>query len=529
MHVDKPNGLLVSAEVNPWIGVGGLGPISRMVPEMLSDTYDLRVMMPMTNAMYTGVKDLKRPKLFGDTDANYMELRRVRDMIGKGDIPAFKPTGLKTTLDYQDDTGEIHTEPFELYESKTPAGVTVYAIHNDHWFGQLRNLYPDTKTPVPHVGHDALFKVNMMFSRAAAAFAPMLTADAKRPKNAQVTPFNGNLDFVVANDWETGPVLNELAESKAFHPGKVFYVHNLYNETRLINPLKPDKSAPKTEGPPPTLARDLKLKPPKVGYVDSQGSHLYAPLNTGIQQADVVIMNDNYAKQIQDIYKTNPPVYLKTLKHALVNGKIKHMVHPLEWDDRNPSQVITTSEDGFWEKTQGQYPDLDMMAEKATLPRFVNLIRHDAATGKPIDPNEKTTVGTLDEIKTMKQHNKHALQALLNRLKTLEQPTRGHQGGFKVDPEATVFCWGHRFEPYQKGVALMMQTLPKMMEAHPDMQLIMFGGTPPGAKEKFGPLVDSWIQMMNERFGERVYIVDDYVDHDLAKLVHSGSDYLINE
>ncbi|MBS2034630.1 glycogen/starch synthase [bacterium] len=303
------NGLWVTVEKAPEVVKGGLGQVSETVPDAVNKFLgkDVRIMVPYLKAFKTS------------------------------DVP-FESTGIKTTLKGPD--GQFET--FELMQQQRPDKPVVYAIANDKYFGEHDHLYfpADQETSI---GQDGIFKSIMMYNRAASELIPALdvaqVAAPPKPQTAlsrglqifgqvaaklmprlgqakgedgarlpgppsNLKAFDGPIDFIIGHDWLTSPLLNELDKDYAKNVGKVFYLHNTYNESRSTQ-----------------AAEDVGLKIP-------HGHSQYSPLRIGIEAADVAIANEFYAERIVNSLSVGAD-YVPALQAHQAKGSVFDMHHGL--------------------------------------------------------------------------------------------------------------------------------------------------------------------------------------------------------
>ncbi|MBY0404338.1 MAG: glycogen/starch synthase, partial [Cyanobacteria bacterium] len=205
------NGLWITTELAPYAIVGGLGQVSETIPEALNEYLgkDVRVMVPMLSPL-----------------VNH---------------PDFQDTGVSTQVEGPGGT----VETFKVFQRNQPGKPIIYAIANDKLFGAHKNLYFPREQAVLPVGNDAIFKLITLFNKAAAQLAPLLNQESvnddslapggKGAKPNGLAKFNGNADFVMVHDWLTSPFLSELNSDYRSSVGKVFMLHNTFNEARDLD------------------------------------------------------------------------------------------------------------------------------------------------------------------------------------------------------------------------------------------------------------------------------------------------------
>jgi glycogen synthase len=326
-------GLFVTTERPPAM-VGGLGIVSKSIPEAIArySDVDIRVIQPYLKPMAKADKE----------NQNRMEKYQTAD--GKTvELPAWsEPTNAAVTLEAPLGAEGTHREitfrvrqKFEpvldeqrrlIPDPKNPYGYkgnVIYSLQDeDGLYEGLDDLYYDygkfdpvkyNPRVVAEVGYDPQFKLIMLYNRAAAAVMPLLNASYRLPDpdagEAWLNQFVGDEDFVIANDWLTGPMLKELPED--YKVGKVFMLHNHYDmgrdyETALYNKLH------------------IQSEQKEDGY--------YSPLTAGIEAADVMIGDRNYIRSITELGLGNGAPFVSVMKDKLANNRVVNMHHGLTHD-----------------------------------------------------------------------------------------------------------------------------------------------------------------------------------------------------
>ncbi|NDD29994.1 MAG: glycosyltransferase [Proteobacteria bacterium] len=351
------NGLWVTVELAPFAVAGGLGQVSETAPEVLNQYLgkDVRVMMPHLRPLKNSGLDFDR-------------------------------TGVTTTLTGFDGTAET----FELLQCARPGKPVLYTIENEKYFGSQDLLYTPRDKAVPGIGEDALFKSVMMYNRAASAFIPALDGDkqaaqraalptarpaapqseASRPSGkpvgetegrgrvrelfaravARLMPslnktekagcdeqpaapsverFDGKLDFLIAHDWLTSPMFNELDPQHAEGLGKIFFLHNTYDEARDLD----------------YACRVNGLKAPCAGATT------YSPLRIGLEKADAVIGNAFYVERLTSGL-VGDSAFVGALQAQRDAGRVFDMHHGLS-DQYSPRDNPNLRENGYTDLPAG--------------------------------------------------------------------------------------------------------------------------------------------------------------------------------
>lgn len=387
------NGLFITPDRLP-ANSGGLSMVSLSIPRANNEFggKDIRVIQPWLKPM--AEKDKCKPP----------EERA-------------QPTGIVKTLLHN---GKII--PFEIMQHYEKDSKTwVYSVKSK-LFDDLESLFtygtPNPKTKkdlIYQIGEDPVFQAVMLFNRAAAEFAPELNASKPQPPGVNLHQFEGDADFAIVNDWLTGPFLSQLAPD--YDIGKIFMLHNQYDQARDI------EQATRTHLAVPDFLKRLGT---------------YSPLGIGIQLADVVIADPNFARSLTWKLPEKAQGWALVLKDKLAKG----LVFPMHHAPGNKFDPVDN-------------PNL-------RTPGFTTL--------KPNLPPEEA----IEEVKRFKLHNKLAYQKMI---------------GLKEDPNAVLFNWTARFDPFQKGCMILFKNLKDFMKANPQVQVVFFS---PGATGK--PAIDKLIQ-----------------------------------
>lgn len=413
------NGLWVTVELSPYAIVGGLGQVSETIPEALNKTLgkDVRVLAPLLAPMKKH--------------------------------PDFQPTGLSLELPGPDG----QPETFTLYRRSLPGKPVVYAIGNDQYFGNHANLYFKKDQPVAGLGKDAIFTALMMFNRAAAKFLPLLDPQ-----------FDGPVDFVMVHDWLSSPFLSELPPETRQKLGKIFMLHNTFNEARDLN----------------TALSENRMQPPPFSAKN------YSPLAIGLNLADTVIANRNYASRIADTLSPKSD-YGVALQEKIKAGQVFDMHHGLS-DRYDPYENPALKQPGFTE------------LPKTTPPRGIRRLL--SRPFPALDPQHAA-------MRQFKRVNKAGLQTAL---------------GLTPNPQATLFSWVARPDPYQKGFNLLMGQAHDFLLKNPSVQMVIAGPTLSSTPDT----VAHWVEtlMTDPRLQGRVSFPG-FTSFERVAQIYAGSDFLI--
>ncbi len=221
------------------------------------------------------------------------------------------------------------------------------------------------------------------------------------------------------------------------------------------------------EGRSPEVARTnhLEAVPPAL-----KGRYV-SPLSLGIGLSDVVIANANYVRSITNTALCKGADFIKHLKDKLLQGRVFDMHHGLS-EEYNPYNNPALQSDGFTELRRV----FGKKAQRRELMRY------------------KTT-------------NKVALQKAM---------------GLNPDPQATVFLWLGRFEPYQKGFFMVMNEAQAFLRRHPKAQLILGGQ---GNHPKIQQFVDTMAQ--TDEFKGRLIVASKFFTKAQAVQMNAGADFML--
>lgn len=548
------NGVWITTERIP-AKVGGLGEVSKTIPEAF--------------AQFTHKKDLR-------IIVPYMKAHRKvdqesRDKIAKGDktvseADLFQPTG--TFLSYKtDDHRTIKLEVLQKFESATGfeeynrtqpekkrVGNWVYALRNDNYFIGKNKYGLETDkglsdyTYTPEAGE---FDKVMLFNRAASELVPLLDGNNPDPRAARLKRFNNphkpaefpvkegvevpkgkdfrkSIDFVIAHDWLTGPVNNELADDP--YTRKHFVVHNMFDK----------------EQAPHVAHRAGLLTPDRL--FDQERT--FSALNAGIEPADSIWVNNNFKRTMLESTLPNGAPFISTLRQKSEDKRTYNLHHGLssdytasgpqaprcleeDYDEWHQSAVakkakleteVETLKEKFETIQKQNDPVQTELAKEAWNNAEKNLKKittqiaaaeagYTASANQPykfqklqVDPGE--TLPTPDQMQAFKKANKLALQKKL---------------GLKQDSTAPIIAWAARLDPRQKNVYVFMKSVDTLLAKYPKVQVVMVGDTT-------DPEIIKWIKDVNEKYnttpGEnRVYIPNVFATQDEVKQINAGADF----
>jgi glycogen synthase len=548
------NGVWITTERIP-AKVGGLGEVSKTIPEAF--------------AQFTHKKDLRIivPYMKAHREAD----QEIRDKIAKGDktvseADLFQPTG--TFLSYKtDDHRTIKLEVLQKFESATGfeefnrtqpeekrVGNWVYALRNDNYFiGKNKYGIEAEKglsdyTYTPEAGE---FDKVMLFNRAASELVPLLDGNNPDPRAVRLKRFNNphkpaeypakegvdapkgkdfrkSIDFVIAHDWLTGPVNNELGDDP--YTRKHFVVHNMFDKEQA-----------------PHVAHRAGLLTPDRLF---QQERTFSALKAGIEPADSIWVNNNFKRTMLESTLPNGAPFINTLRKKSEAQRTYNLHHGLSSDyTASGPQAPRCLEEGYDEWHKGAVEKKAELVEKVkTLKeKFETILKQSdpaqtelakeawknaeknlnkittqitAAEAGRLTGNKQAykfqklavspgqTLPTVEQMQQFKAANKLALQKKL---------------GLKQDPEAPIIAWAARLDPRQKNVYVFMKSVEDLLKANSKVQVVMVGDTT-DAK------IIEWIADINKKYntkpGEnRVYIPNVFATQDEVKQINAGADF----
>lgn len=550
------NGVWITTERLP-AKVGGLGEVSKTIPEAFAQFMpkkDLRIIVPYLGKHRDEDQKKKAALEKGDTK------------VSQGDV--FQPTGArlsfkmedgrKAQLDvlqkFEDATG------FEAYNKSREAGEKVgnwvYALRNDDYFmGKTENGVEAEKglsdyTYTPEAGE---FDKVMLFNRGASELVPLLDGNSTDPRAARLSRFNNrhksesfpkkngvqapagkdfrkNIDFVIAHDWLTGSVNNELPDYP--YTRKHFVVHNMFDKEQA-----------------PNVAYKTNLLSPSRLFNQER---TFSALNAGIEPSDSIWVNNNFKKTILESTLPNGAPFIKTLRDKSEAGRTFNLHHGLSADytasgplapkcleekygdwlkaAQSSRTRLENSLTGLREKEQALQSQNDeqklKLLKKAITKAETDLkkvnIQIEAAQagdkaskdGKPyqfqklqIDAGQ--AIPTVEQMKQFKAANKAALQKKL---------------GLEQDKDAVIISWAARLDPRQKNVYLFMKSVEDTLKNNDNKtQFVVVGDTT-------DPEIMAWIERINKEYNttpgkNRVYMPNVFANQDEVKQINAGADF----
>ncbi len=216
---------------------------------------------------------------------------------------------------------------------------------------------------------------------------------------------------------------------------------------------------------PAKQARQHGLKIPK----SEKKNPFYSPLKLGIKMADGVIINGNYARTITETDFVKGADYIPPLKSQMRKGRVFDMHHFID-NQYDPKTHLKLKTDGFVPLKNG-----------------------------------------VKGLESFKKTNKMAMQRML---------------GLNEDPDAIVYNWTSRYDPYQKGALLVMNEMKDLLKKNPKTQLVMSFGVSPKSKE---PAVTKFINDLKSdtSLKGRIHLLEGYIDFSDVIRLQAGSDFML--
>lgn len=466
------HGVWVTTERIPC-KAGGFGEVSKTIPEAIAlhSDIDLRIIQPYLKPMADEDKaNTGKQKEYKTTDGRTAYLPMASEATN-ATINLNSPMGEITFRVRQkfdpalDNNGKLIPTDNNPYGFK---GNVVYSLQDeDGVYERLQDLYydygqvdPNKYNPevVNKVGQDPQFKLVMLFNRAAANILPVLNA------SHALTPELGK------------------ANVKQFAEDANFVIGHDWLSGPMLNELPEDYKAGKIfmlhntfdQGRSIAEAKESLLRIPQSAY--KQG--YYSPLRTGVDAADVVIANSNYMKSITQTDFVKGAAVIPALQAKQNQNRVIDMHHALAPDFspyNNLALGKVANEPADYGYRTIQKPSAVLTPEQA----FIDF----------------------------KKANKLALQ---------------REVGLKQDPNAMLLVWNARFDPNQKGFYMVMNTMERFMQRHPEAQFVL---TNRNAANH--PHVNEWIKSIKENpdLKGRVYLPNAFVSPEMLVRAVAGSDF----
>lgn len=506
---------------------GGLGEVAKTTTEAQAEFMpekDVRVIVPYQKAHRD--TDRRDPAhAFKDTGVVIPE----KDKFGR-------PVNIKVLQKFEFATGfEDTADKFTDANVEKDIGNWVYALQADDYFigkdkeDKETGLYQFTYNP-----NASNFDKIMMYNRAAAKLVPMLSGEFKGAPNLQkfhnelklknrlqtqeqttkqnraINDNPDSIDVVVGHDWLSGPVLNELPDWDTTK--KIFMVHNKYDN--INSPEAAQKAG---------LVTPSRL---------NNREESFSALRMGLEPADGVIVNDNFANTLFNTELAGNPHFVKALRTKAEQHRTFNMHHGLSREvtaadvkDQKTGKVIvpasqslkenyTTWKAALEKSKEGKSSDeikpiqakLDEVAQNLAKAKRLNLPNDELPYEfKPLLIADKNGVPTVKEMGDFKAANKKALQ---------------RKWGLTEDPNAVMIGWAARLEPRQKGFFLLQKSMEDILKSGKNVQFVILGNTK-------DPHIESWIRRMNKDYPGQVYIPNAFANQDEVKQLNSASDFTV--
>ncbi len=328
----------------------------------------------------------------------------------------FQDTGYR--INYQ--FGDGQSEPVDLYQRYEPQNkTTAYALHNEPFFHYTHIYFPQDFKPETAEqrrtlgsGPNAIFNANMALSRLTREVAGILSHPEQLPEGVSKTR-TSQLDPFKPDVIVTHDWLTGPAANQVQEDDHpVAKVFVLHNVYDQIR----DMQTARQQGIQPLDPRKRK----------------FSPLAEGIRGADVVMVDPHYVESLVNSSGAKPPDYIQALREKLALGRVLPLHHTI---NQSLDPVDNKLLDG----------DFRPFSSKVPL--------------SPKSPEEEARLR--DAIAQWKSVNRSALQK---------------KYGLNGDPDAVIYSWAARFDPFQKGSLMVVDTLKAFLLTHEHAQVVFSCG-----------------------------------------------------
>lgn len=481
---DRKNGVWVTTDR----GTGGLGTVSKTIPFAIAEhsDKDMRVIQP---------HDLHQQKLKDGND--------------------YKETGLsfKLTIEGKEYTFDI-LERFEPFKEKESKGNWVYSIKSTPLF-DVPNIctYPTINgervvtSETTLVATKPEFTLPAIFSLVATDLLSVLNKPSilTEPDETKLSDFEktlkrrlaikdqstlndsslikpgsafktggagnskGNLEYVIINDWLSAFTANEMRHDPALEEARrLFMIHNSYDggggdpsKTSLLG-LTAYESPPayKTQAADPPEWKNSEPLPTYINAIQTPPAPAYQALEVGLLPADAIIGNHYFIKTITDTPFARGEKIVDNLKRRIDAEKNGYTNHILPYVDPSIRTNGIQKPKTIWDIHHGT----DINADPYNSP-VLTRIEVTKPDGTKATVDYKTLQNTGDfskDIQEFKAANKQALQI---------------ECGLEQKSDAVVMSWAARLDPDQKGISMVLDAIPALVEKYPKLQFVI-GGKP---------------------------------------------------
>lgn len=417
---------------------------------------------------------------------------------GLGEVSFTVPSAFK---DHSERVGVFTLEPFGSMSAKDPA-----------W----KDTGLDLKlTDFPTPAMEAWLSHQMPQTRYA-------TAASLMPKQSfrlmqKIEPQNGMTRWAIANDTYFKPYSTLYPENaKAYADirdlggSKTIAMFN--RAARAFMPYLSGKKAL------PEGAR-LDLPPGGMDFVWANDAHV-APILSAVK-ADQPQM-----ERLMMLHNVGYDVTLPTDAAEAVGMDVSHNASA---DPGHFSQLAQGIEDAHKVILDGNYKNTLLNTKLMDEAHFIPALRKSNADGRAfaihhfLDPkfdpalHPALTTDGFTQLKNglaglgdFKRQNKAALQ---------------QWAGLKQDPDAIIFGYAARFDPYQKGFTMLMDSMKELLDKYPKAQLAIAGKADediPGLK----PLIEE-LTRPGSPYEGRVFLPNKFMDRPSTVKIFAGSDFTI--
>lgn len=329
----RGNGVWVTTECSPYVKNGGLGEVSQTIPNAFSNytDKDLRIIVP------------------------YEKEHQEHDQ--KNPDNTFRKTNLTLKVKLNQGVPPVEFEVLQKFEpalnGKPGKGNWVYALKklsNGSAKQKKADQDEESLSKFTYDGPDQKRLENfLLFNRAAGALTPYLNGNGPKigpPKAGQqeLHRFKDQLDFVIGNDWLTGPVLYSPEVQAAPQVRKIFMLHNTYDNIQGSGFIE-------------HIGQPVPADFTKV-------TDDYSPLTLALKSADGVIANRNYVKTITETPFMKGQKFVEILKEHSKAGRVFDMHHGLAEDFTPKNNQALRENYASWQASL--LPALDPIAKAPT-------------------------------------------------------------------------------------------------------------------------------------------------------------------
>ncbi|MDH4378436.1 MAG: glycogen/starch synthase [Vampirovibrionales bacterium] len=349
---------------------------------------------------------------------------------------------------------------FNLKQSK--ANPNEYTLGNDFYTRRFDSVFyaykiddVDKKHEDSHPKAQSTKKDSLLlFNNAIYKVLPYLTGQKPLPKGSTFQiPFPNGVDIAIANDWPAAPFLALPLKKVLGNYKSMFYLHNTYSDTQYTSWLS-------RIFPLPTALQSL-----------TKTFTEYFTL--GLSLADSVIVNHNFLSTITGSNFSRGGAFLSGLK-KLFKADYAYDMHHFIDESMTPEGAEYLTTHATEPTVAGVGPiEFKPFSKAALLTQLVN---------SPKEQESPIRVQMAPELLAFKKANKVAFQRWTQAMQKAGVSYNQDKGPKKFvdnylneDPDAVLYTWVARLDPYQKGFHLLMKEAEAFLLQHPKAQLAIAG------------------------------------------------------